>query len=79
MLFSSGFVDDVMFSHNRTDTDIDTGHWQVIHRDSLCGDGGKVCYREMPCCGREPLGINGTGFIYKLDAVLLTEPSVSVH
>jgi len=33
-LCTSGFVDDVMFSHSGTNTGRPTDHWQIIHRDS---------------------------------------------
>ena len=36
-LCTSGFVDDVMFSHSRTNTD--TSHWRIIHRGSPSSTG----------------------------------------
>jgi len=44
-LCTSGFVDDVIFSHNGANTDI--GHWRIIRRDS---PGGEVCSRRLRCC-----------------------------
>ena len=46
-LCTSGFVDDVMFSHNGADSDTD--YWQIIHRDLPGSAGVEVCYRLLPC------------------------------
>ena len=55
MICTSGFVDDIMFSHNGANTD--TGHWRVIHRDSPGGAGAKsavddrhVVFVIFSCC-----------------------------
>jgi len=55
MLCISGFADDVMFSHDGANSD--TGHSQIIHRDSPGGAGAKsdltdclVLFLEMFSC-----------------------------
>jgi len=57
MLSTSGFVDEVMFSRNETNTDtgLECEVWQIIYSDLPylaplnCAPGGEVCYRRLPC------------------------------
>jgi len=54
---TSGFVDDVMFSHNGPDTNTGlatSATQRIIHRDSPGGAAklrtrGEVCYRRLAC------------------------------
>jgi len=49
-LCTSGFVNGMILSHNGSNTD--AGHWRIIHRNSLGGAGGEVCYRRLHCSGQ---------------------------
>ena len=57
MYRASGFLDDIMFSHNgpNTDTGFESAIQWIIHRNlpkvALLNyaSGGKVCYRRLPC------------------------------
>jgi len=56
VLCTSGFVDDVISSHNGADTD--AGRWRIIHRDSPGGAGDEVCSRRLACCTCTCTGID---------------------
>jgi len=47
-IMSSGFVADVMFSHNGANTD--TGHWRIVYRDSPGGAGSEATIVSFGRC-----------------------------